>query len=221
LLEIFSCVEEKSFVLLTPHSFAIVLSNSFVLFLLWLPMPTLILPQPQGGDPTAVDSSAATPSFQMKGVMPSQQAAEVTPPEGGDEPHKQVRFGAAAAVDAVERTETRSRGAVSRRGRYVSPGRRALDLGSTSPVNDAVTGKQPQEVLSYQTFRSPSRSKEQDVPSLCSTGSEVGGDQSKQAPAQHIQVSASEATTSPLAAPDVVGGKKPVTRQATKVRIVL
>lgn len=113
----------------------------------------------------------------------------VTPPEanvkeeaGGDSNDKQVRFGKdqvqpAASGDAATYDQPR-------RNRYTS---------GNSQSGGAV--------LQFKTYRSPSRKRDEEVPSLCSTSSEAPAEKSSKSglPASSISVDPSQATTSPLA----------------------
>jgi hypothetical protein len=73
------------------------------------------------------------------------------------------------------------RGLVSRRGRFISPGRRLQPVAAAaaatvhSPPSRNISSKSNNNntdaVIEYKTFRSPPRKRDEEVPSLCSTGS--------------------------------------------------
>jgi hypothetical protein len=156
----------------------------------------------------------------------------VTPPEAVENSTldstggKQVRFGQENEEDSGSSTDNRTsqRGLVSRRGRYVSPGRR-----SGPPITNNNSSCDNSLVMEYKTFRSPPRKRQDEVPSLCSTNSgqlttvtasaesttthheahsSSIADRQKQAPASSISVNPGmEAVTSPLASHDAVENK--------------
>mmetsp|Transcript_9823 Transcript_9823/g.18976 ORF Transcript_9823/g.18976 Transcript_9823/m.18976 type:complete len:826 (+) Transcript_9823:239-2716(+) len=115
----------------------------------------------------------------------------VTPPEAsakedspGDSNDKQVRFG----KDQVGPTPEHAQDHSTRRGRYASsPGK------SHSAPGGAV--------LEFKTYRSPSRKRDEEVPSLCSTSSDAPAEKSSKnaLPTSSISVDPTQATTSPLA----------------------
>ena len=96
---------------------------------------------------------------------------------GGDDLSKQVRFHSTNSdgVNPLKNDDgstgsSSKRGLVSKRGRYVSPGRRT-DPSPSSSEKNAPTDN----VAEYKTYRSPPRTKKEqqkdEVPSLCSTNS--------------------------------------------------
>jgi hypothetical protein len=75
-----------------------------------------------------------------------------------------------------------TRGLVSRRGRFISPGRRlqpavaaaAAATVHSPPSRNSISNSnniKTEAVIEYKTFRSPPRKRDEEVPSLCSTGS--------------------------------------------------
>ena len=117
----------------------------------------------------------------------------VTPPEAsvkedstGDSNDKQVRFGKDEVGPTPEHAADHHHS--TRRGRYSSaPGK------SQSAPGGAV--------LEFKTYRSPSRKRDEEVPSLCSTSSDAPAEKSSKGalPTSSISVDPSQATTSPLA----------------------
>lgn len=72
------------------------------------------------------------------------------------------------------------RGLVSRRGRFISPGRRlqpavaaavATATVHSPPSRNISSNNNTDAVIEYKTYRSPPRKRDEEVPSLCSTGS--------------------------------------------------
>jgi hypothetical protein len=72
------------------------------------------------------------------------------------------------------------RGLVSRRGRFISPGRRLQPVAAAAPATvhsppsrniSNSNNNNTDSVIEYKTYRSPSRKRDEEVPSLCSTGS--------------------------------------------------
>jgi len=123
----------------------------------------------------------------------------VTPPEASnkdesvlDSNEKQVRFG----KDEVGQTPEHKEGHhPTRRFRYPS---------SSGKSQSAPGGA----VLEFKTYRSPSRKRDEEVPSLCSTSSEAPAEKSSKSslPTSSISVDPTQATTSPLASQE--GEKK-------------
>lgn len=70
-------------------------------------------------------------------------------------------------------------------------------------------------VLEFKTYRSPSRKRDEEVPSLCSTGSDAPAEKAPKTakPASSISVDPSKDTTSPLASHDAEKNEKEVTRE--------
>ena len=76
-------------------------------------------------------------------------------------------------------------------------------------------------VLEFKTYRSPSRKRDEEVPSLCSTGSDAPAEKASKSakPASSISVDPSKDTTSPLASHDAEKSEKEVTRKTADIEV--
>jgi hypothetical protein len=106
--------------------------------------------------------------------MPKVTPAEQVPLEISD--NKQVRFINKDQASPPNKTQLRATG-VSKRGRYVSPGRRIGTSSMQPSVLQSPSATQSDRVnggvVEYRTYRSPDTST---VPSLCSAPSDQDGD---------------------------------------------
>jgi len=119
-------------------------------------------------------ASTETPQQQPETLDSSAPAKQVTPAEQ-EAAEKQVRFVNNNEKNHQEPNQAGARACVSKRGRYVSPGRRNGSTTITtanSTQSPSVEQSSSSNVVEYKTYRSPADTST--VPSLCSAPSQDG-----------------------------------------------
>lgn len=137
-----------------------------------------------------------------KTVTPPEASAVKAGPLDDDHHEKQVRFGG----DQIKKESTESPANNDNKDRMTTRrSRHVLPSANAEPARGAV--------LEFKTYRSPSRKRDEEVPSLCSTGSDHNAPvekatKSANKPTSSISVDPSKDTTSPLASHDTDKNEK-------------
>lgn len=162
------------------------------------------LDQQKDGDTVMTEGAKTVP----KTVTPPEAPAVKGEPAEDGNNEKQVHFGRNQIKKEEAESRTNNDQNTTRRKRHVP-----------SVKMEASRGSVP--VLQFKTYRSPSRKRDEEVPSLCSTGSDAAAEKAPKSakPASSISVDPSKDTTSPLASHDADKNEKDASRVTAEIEV--